>query len=146
MLRKVPETAWLMLNLFWKWSHSSMIFSLRNSFTFFFFLWAWVLLLDHCNSFMMPLEHTGNCIEKRVLWDTNSLGFQLVLFWEVFLFPKSRSRGAGRAELPVRRCSPAAAASRGTLQFFAEQSCLPLPFGDSVPCQQDRRREHSTEG
>lgn len=63
-LRKVLGTAWLMLNLFCKWSHSRVIFSLRSSFNI-LFPCVWDLLLNHRSNFLIPFEYPASSIERK---------------------------------------------------------------------------------
>jgi len=115
---------WLMLHLIYKWGRSRVIFNLRNSFDI-LLMQAWHLLLYHWNVFD-TFWIWGECHGMRT-----ALGFSCC-----FRAVLPCTKGAGRAEQPVHCCSPPAAASRGMLQFFTKQSCLPQPFGDSlVPCQ-----------
>ena len=60
----MPETAWLMRNLFCKWSQSKALFSLRSCFNI-LFLWVSDLLLNHWSNFLMPFEYPASSIERK---------------------------------------------------------------------------------
>lgn len=155
-LRKVPETVWLMLNLFCKRNHSRVIFSLSSSFRI-LFLHVWDLLLNHWNNFLDPFWiPSEQCREgKVILWDSPNLGISAgfvfsgaVLCVRIPKVPYQGDRQSGAAcsslQPYCRREQGEAAGPRRAELPPPSRDPRPVPAGWEMGCTSTARRGNET--